>query len=269
MSGFSRRAASLQPRPGFKAQLTTRLEGAAAYARHMRQSRRSGFFGWQRAWAVALPAILVVILVSAGTVGASSNALPDEPLYPVKLATEQARLTFAFSDAGKAKLHTQYAGERSLEIAAMARQGKTEQVATATQRLSVHLERANYAIRKVRVTAPKPQIAVPEATLAPELAAPAPDKDEAGDVERLKEFARGSASGNTAVLEDALKDAPEQTRPALRRAIEISKKSYEETQQEAGTENEDKPSSTEDEDKPTSVTPNQLQPSLQREFENR
>ncbi len=270
--GFSWRASSLQPRPEFKARARLRFQGAQLYAREQKQPERPGFFAWQRGWAFALTAVLVILFTGAGTAAASSDALPDEPLYPVKLATERVRLAFTFSDAGQARLHAQLAENRVLEIAAMARQGNTEQVGILTERLAEHLEEANYAIQKVEKTtggAPQLMATPQEAARAPELVAvPSPEEEEAedGNAQELKEFVEASASKNLAVLEDALEQAPEQTKPALQRAIEIvSEERYERSPQEPGAEAEDEDNDKNgDEDKaePAPVQPNQNRPSF-------
>lgn len=289
--GFSWRASSLQPRPEFKARARVRLEEAQVHAKQQRQPYRPRFFAWQRSWAFALTVVLVILFAGAGTAAASSDALPDEPLYPVKLATEQTRLAFTFSDAGKVKLHAQLAENRTLEIAAMAREGKTEQVVMVTERLAEHLEEASYAIQKVEKT----EVEAPRFMPTPEEAATVPEPEEAeaekaepppeaavgGDAEELKKFVEESASKNLVALEEALEQAPEQARPALRRAIKIiSEKSHKKTQQEPGAEaededkgkgkNEDKgrdrheDGEDENEAKPTPAKPNQNQPSSQK-----
>ena len=258
--GFSWRASSLQPRPEFKARVRLRLEGARLYAKQQRQPEKPGFFAWRRGWAFALTAALVILLTSTSTVAASSNALPDEPLYTVKLATEQAKLTFTFSDAGKAKLHTHLAENRALEIAAMAREGKIEQAAIITEKLAEHLEEANNAIQKVEITqseasqfrtapeettaTPEPETTEPEETTAtpePETtepeettAAPEPETTEPEEAtatpepkttknrkaEQLRQSLEESTSRSLAALENAREQAPERAKPALQRAID-------------------------------------------------
>lgn len=259
---IERRAHLVQPRPEFKGWARVRLEGAQIYARQQKQPRGNGFLVWRQGWALALTAVFVILFACAGTAAAASDALPDEPLYPIKLTTEQVRLAFTFSDTSKTKLHTRLIEKRSLEIAAMARQGKTEQVAVATERLVKQLEKASYMIGEVEQTEAKPLIAIPKTATAPELSAapepeavPEPEKDEAEDTRQLKEFVEGSTSGNIAILESALEDTPEQTKPVLQRAIEISKQSYRETPQEVGDE---------DKAEPTIVNPEQVQPSPQK-----
>jgi len=224
--GFSWRASSVQARPEFKARARLRLGAAQVQAKQQRPQERPSFFAWQRGWAFALTAVLVILFAGSGTVAASSGALPDEPLYPVKLATEQTRLAFTFSNAGKASLHTQLAENRALEIAAMARQGKIEQAAVVTEKLAQHLEEANYAIQKVEtaeVEAPRftatPEEAAPEPepAVAPEpepAVAPEPDAAPRGKTARLRQSLGESTSRSLAALQTALEQAPEEAKPA-------------------------------------------------------
>ena len=239
VSDFGQMASSIQPRPEFKAQLHTRLEGASLYSRQVRQMRGgSGFFGWQRAWAVALPAILVVVLMSASTVAASSNALPDGVLYPVKIATEQVRVAFTFSDTGKAKVHAELAEDRAHEIAVMAQQGKADEVVMLTEKLANHMEKADNAITKVEETEIEPEVeAMRPATLPEDISlAPAQSESEMEKTthrktDELKELLETSTSRSLALLENALEQSPPRTKQLLRRAIEISKEKRERLQQ--------------------------------------
>ena len=168
--GFTWRASSLKPRPEFKHWARARLEGAQHYAKKQRQVEKPSPFSWRRSWAVAVAVILVILLTGSSTVAASSDALPDENLYPVKLATEQVRVAFAFSDQQKAEVHTQLAQTRATEIETMSNEGKTEAAAVAAERLATQLEQANYAMAKVEST----RVKVTQPLTAPEQAAPTP-----------------------------------------------------------------------------------------------
>jgi hypothetical protein len=116
---------------------------------------------------VAVAAVLILLLTGSGTAIASSNAMPDEPLYPVKLATEEVRLTFAFTDAQKIQVHTQLAETRAMEIETMAEEGKTEHAAITAARLVKQLELASAAIDKAEAgpTETLPPTPPPETTV--------------------------------------------------------------------------------------------------------
>ena len=156
---IGRRASYIQPRPEFKHWALVRLEGEQHYSSQQRQPAKTSHFSWRQGWSVAVAAVLILLLTGSGTVIASSNAMPDEPLYPVKLATEEVRLTFAFTDAQKVQVHTQLAETRAMEIETMAKEGKTEHAAITAARLVKQLELASAAIDKVE--------AVPTETLSP------------------------------------------------------------------------------------------------------
>jgi hypothetical protein len=267
--GFTWRASSVKPRPAFKHWARARLEGAQHYAKKQRQVEKPGLFSWQRSWAVAVAVILVILLTGSGTVAASSDALPDETLYPVKLATEQVRVALTFSDEQKAEVHTQLAQTRATEIEIMSDEGKTEAAAVAAERLATQLEQANYLMAKVesrvKVTQPPTapeqaapaQVAPPTAAPAPEQTtpvpapAPAPEQAEpapptaaatihnqaiAEKTERLKQSLDESTSRSLTALENALEKAPPQSKPALQQAINrISEKRHGKPSQEPDT----------------------------------
>ena len=258
------RASSIEPRPGFKAITRARLEGAHLYAQ---QQPKTGFFAWHRAWALSLTAVIIVILASASTVAAASDALPDEYLYPVKLATETARETFTFSDSSKAKLHVELAERRSQEIAAMAIDGKTVQVIMLTEKLAVHLEEAEHAIVRMeeaeikRLTVAPQAVTAPKRSLAPETSvSPAPEQYKDGgengsaqdestepqkvsvpQTEQLRQSLNIIITKNLTNLEGTLDKTPEQTKPALRKAIDLSRRNHIQTPQQTEVEIQIKP----------------------------
>lgn len=256
--GFTWRASTVQPRPEFRYWARVRLQQAQLHARQPKQVQKPGLFSWQRAWAMALVAILVILLTGGGTVAASADALPDQPLYPVKLATERIRLAFAFSESQKAEIYTQLALTRAEEIEAMAREGKTEAVVITAERLASQLEQASQTIADVESTiaavipakmtppTPPPAPPVPDAPRPPVLAPASPavaaeDITAAEETRPMKESLQKSASRSLAVLQDVLEKAPAQAKPALQRAIEkISEKGFKELQREPGGQDQKK-----------------------------
>jgi hypothetical protein len=81
---------------------------------------------------MATSLVLVLLLSGGGIVAASGSSMPDSPLYSVKLASEQARLFFTFSDEGKAELYTRLVDERVDEIIKMASENNAEAVKKST-----------------------------------------------------------------------------------------------------------------------------------------
>ncbi|KKM14639.1 hypothetical protein LCGC14_1704080, partial [marine sediment metagenome] len=91
----------------------------------MRLGRRPPLsFAWLRPLTIAAVLVLAVLGAAGGTAYASQDALPDSPLYRVKLFTEDARVWFTFDDSRKAELLLNQSNERTDEIMAMLRAGK-------------------------------------------------------------------------------------------------------------------------------------------------
>lgn len=154
-------ASAIQPRPEFRDRARYQLLSAL---RDMEQKRSRSFFswGWQPRWATAAVTIVLVLLLSSGgTVAAASGSMPDETLYPVKLATEQARLTFTFSELGKAELYAELADQRVDEIVYLAEENKPEQIEQTADRLNKHL--------LAMVTLSSPEEEAYETAIAPEV----------------------------------------------------------------------------------------------------
>jgi len=104
-----------------------------------RKQRRFSLFGWQPRWATAAIAVLVLLVASSGTVAAAGNSLPDQTLYPVKLATERVRLALTPSTLGKAEYYAELVDKRVSEIISMSDKGKLKQVEKTTERLNNQL----------------------------------------------------------------------------------------------------------------------------------
>jgi len=115
-----------EPRPGAHAaawqQFRTRAED-------IRLGRRPRFsininIGWMRPLAIATAVVLAILAAGGGTIYASQDALPDSPLYRLKLATEDVRLWFVFDDVREAEILLDQSNERTDEIMEMIRSGK-------------------------------------------------------------------------------------------------------------------------------------------------
>ena len=172
--------------------------------------------------------VLVLLLAGGGTVAAASNSMPDNPLYPVKMATEQVRLTLTHSDINKAELYTELADRRVAEIIYLASSDKPQQVEQTAQRLDTCLSKIVYL-----ASAPerdREMLMAPPAKIAP-------GTPETGAVESVpaeKAIRQGElrvavaryAIRHPAALRAALNQAPESAKPALRRAIAISVVGY-------------------------------------------
>ena len=141
----AKEATAIQPRPEFRDRARYQLHSALG---ELGPKRSHSFFSWRwrPQWVTALATALAILLAGSGTVAAASGSMPDEPLYPVKLATERVQLTLTTSSLGKAELYAKLADRRVAEIVRMADESKPEKIALTAQRLNNHLtEMANLA----------------------------------------------------------------------------------------------------------------------------
>jgi hypothetical protein len=100
-----------------------RFLGEAIAMRRIRERRPA--FGLFRPVAVAASLVLMLASLGGGaTVYAASNSLPDSPLYPIKLATEQARLWFVFDENDRAGILLDQSETRMTEIRKLVQEGK-------------------------------------------------------------------------------------------------------------------------------------------------
>jgi len=105
-----------------------RFLGEANALRRARE-RRPVFSLWaQPLWrplAAAASLLLVLFLLGgSATVYAASRSLPDSPLYPLKLATEEARLWIVFDEDDRAGILLDQSETRMTEIRKLVQQGK-------------------------------------------------------------------------------------------------------------------------------------------------
>ncbi len=89
-------------------------------------SRRTGFFA--RPLMTFASLALALIIVAGGAVAASAAALPGDPLYGLKRAVEDARLSLASDVTGRGALAAQFEQERINEIAALLDAGREAEV---------------------------------------------------------------------------------------------------------------------------------------------
>ena len=219
----AKKASVVQPRPEFKARARYEFRSAL---QAMEAKRARPFLGWQPRWAIALTIVLVLLLVGGGTVAAANNSMPDNPLYQVKLATEQVRLVLTPSDIGKAQLLAKLVDKRVTEIIYLANRNKPKQIELATKRLDTYLTKVAIltAVQKEEAAvfmAPAPAAEAPPAP--PEHARGAKEPPaQANRRAKLRTVVAHYAVNHPEALRAALKTAPESAKPALRRAITVS-----------------------------------------------
>ncbi len=255
---LTKRASAIKPRPEFRERARYQLRSALQEMEEKRE-RRPFFFGWQPRWATAVIVVLVFLLASGGTVAAAGNSMPDEPLYPVKLATETVRLTLTPSALGKAELYVKLVDKRVEEIIKMADKGKMKHVERTAQRLNTCLVMAANLAVPEEGEAVAPLIPSPEAAPSPEekdvgvITAPAPPAVEEapappGQVRNGRGGSEGKGKGvkvnkwvklrqmvaqhaveHPAALHALLDRVPESARPELLRIIMELDAEYEKT----------------------------------------
>lgn len=223
MALATKKAITIQPRPEFRAE--ARYQFLSALQR--REEKRSRpFFGLRPRWAPVVAIVLALLLAGGGTVAAAGGSMPDEPLYRVKLATEQVQLILTPSALGKAEFYARLADRRVSEIAYMASRNKPEQIEQTAHRLDDYLAKIASLTSTQEVTrdvlmAP----AVEEAPLMPKRAEGA--RIEVNRRARLRATIMHYAVNHPERLRAVLETAPESVRSAILQAIAISTRGYE------------------------------------------
>lgn len=231
-------AACIEPGVKFMTQARAQFRAALQVAAE-KKSRPA--FQWLPNWSVALAGVLIVLVASAGTMVAAQTSMPDQPLYAVKLATEQARIKLTLSDIAKAELYARLADRRVAEISYLADKGKNGQMERISEKfdnyvalIAILVSRGKDPEAEMKLMAPAAQ--PPDAgatpgvnTATPSLsAARAADESTGTDSKkaRLKELVARLAEEHPRALREALEKAPDKVKAALQRAIEESEEDY-------------------------------------------
>ena len=226
MALATKKAITIQPRPEFRAEARYQFLSAL---RAVEPKRRLPFFGLRPRWAAVVAIVIALLLAGGGTVAAAGGSMPDEPLYRVKLATEQVQLILTPSALGKAEFYARLADRRVFEIAYMASRNKPEQIEQTAQRLDDYLAKIASLTSTQEVTRDAlmaPAVEVEEAPLMPKRA------EEGARIEvnrraRLRATMMHYAVNHPERLRAVLKTAPESVRSALLEAIAVSTRGYE------------------------------------------
>jgi len=228
-AAFIRKSAAIQPAPELKARTRSQLQ-ELLYAK--REKKREKIPIWHRKWAVAMTTVLVIAFAGIGIVVASTNALPDEPFYPIKLAAEQVRLSLTFSDMDKGRLNIQFAERRVEEIAEMARQGKNDKIPVLVEQVANHLDKVYLAEKTREIERKGPKVLVPPPSAPPPLPSDGGAEDYSvvgGYPEGLMIILNESRARSLNTLKGALEEAPLAAKPNLQQAIEDIKGDYDVT----------------------------------------
>ena len=225
-------ASAIQPAPGVKDRVRSRLQGML-YARA--EQKRAKVTFWRRRWAVALASVLVIFIAGIGAVAASANALPDQPLYPIKLASEEMRLALAFSHLDKAELHVRFAQRRTAEMVEVARLDKDDRTFLLAEEAASHIDQLETILELEETRqADGPKVFAPPAPSAPPVpfmsqGAEGDDEMERGEEAELVTKLTHSRARNLDKLQQALGEAPEELKPSLEQAIENVARNYDRT----------------------------------------
>ena len=169
---------------------------------------------WGQLRTAALVSLLTVVVMIGSGLGASSvsaQALPGDPLYPVKRGFEEVSLTFSFSTAGDVHLLADFADRRLAEVEELVAQGRGSDVLLSLKYYEETLSRLDAAIKALPSDSGTAQLDDLQARLA-------------------------RHAGVLSALRDHL---PEQAQPALDLAVEHSQESkdaVEELRQNLGSE---------------------------------
>ncbi|MFC2062383.1 DUF5667 domain-containing protein [Chloroflexota bacterium] len=217
----TRQASAIEPRSEFKTQARYQLQAELQAAE---TKKRPFFWSWWPSWATAVAMALVLMLAGGGTVAAASGSMPDNPLYPVKLASEQVQLALTASPLGRAELQIRLADERVAEIVYLTDKGNVRQIEQTTERLKEHLSGVTVLAWDKRnasamLTAPQPGTAYQSGQQESAAAT-----DEGSD--ELHQLLAGYAASNQQRLQAALEGATEQVKSALRQTISVSAAGY-------------------------------------------
>ena len=168
----------------------TRVKGTLVAGQTPVAKQQRGFA--VRPFIYRVAAVTIALALILGSVGyASTDSMPDDPLYPVKQLIEKIRLAVTTDNQAEVELHLRLAQERLAEADAMAEEGKTDEARQALNDLNKEMREAYRLAGMV----------------------PGHDREIL-----LAKFAVISQR-HMLVLEGVLERAPESAKPAIERAI--------------------------------------------------
>jgi hypothetical protein len=258
------RAALVKPRADFRQRAANEFQEAI---RNLPVKKSGVGFKWQVRWVAPVAIVVVLLAGGGGTVAAATNALPDSPLYGVKMATESVQLAFKFSDQSKTELYARFVDYRVEEIVAMAEAGNYDLIAQVTERMNVQLlamageeynvaadnEKAAFGLMAQSEGANGPSLNVPQTTAPTTIPAPASSNNfivppradnrsaettenvtatepvitEAADITELRMLLTTSYERNLRILLDQYEKASEALKPFIQNAIDVLTEGYE------------------------------------------
>jgi len=255
-------AVAIQPDAQLKARGRYQLQLKMA---QLGKPRRAPLFGWQPRWATGIMTAMLVFTVGGGTVLAADGSMPGSPLYPIKIATENVRVSLAGSEVEKEALLAQCADRRVSEIEHVVAKGNVDAqtVADVADRYIQQVDRMSGMVSASVppaatgtdvgiLTAPEATSQAPESTppsltagQTPETAGqptaqetgrsrekqPSKASSQADDTETLKVTIISYAVSHPEQIQKLLDNpnVPEQAKLALRRMLHDAKEKYTQT----------------------------------------
>jgi len=228
MAQTARETSAILPHPDFRARARYEFHSALQEAV---SKKRPSLFGLRTRLVTAMVALSIILVSGGGTVVMASSSMPDNPLYPLKLASEEVQMVLTPSDIDKAEVCFMQADRRVDEIVYLADKGDAQQVDVAAERLDECLETL------VEIASPEEAEVVEEEALPRVLTVPTEEAsvdgatEESvltgdGDLNEMKTTVVCHAASNQSALLRKLMDAPESVKPALHRAITVSTIGY-------------------------------------------
>jgi hypothetical protein len=243
-------AAAVQPDPQAKARGRYQLQLKMA---QIGKPRRAPIFGWQPRWAVAVVTVMLVFTLGGGTVLAADNSMPGNPLYPVKIATENVRIQLAGSKIEKEALLATSADRRVAEIAHVVAKGNVnakvvqsiaaryiKQVDEMSGMMAGQVQpMVTSGVGTMTTEGTTPSVASQPETTTPPLLGASPNPTETTEpaqavsrqdqqTENLKNTIIAYAITHPDQIQKLLDNpnVPEQAKPALRRMLQDAKEKY-------------------------------------------
>ncbi len=138
---------AVEPEASFKTKALGQFRSAVIEGQREAPKKRFHFsWRWRTSW-VTTACVGLAVILAAGTTGfAAAGSMPDEPLYPVKIATEQIQTAVTPSTIGKAKLQARLAGRRIDELDYIIDKDRPEVAEELSERLYLHYDRIQYLV---------------------------------------------------------------------------------------------------------------------------
>jgi hypothetical protein len=172
---------------------------------------------WWQKWSMALRPVAIALLtvvivgsVAGGSVAASQEALPGEPLYPIKRVQESARLVVARDDLERATLRARFAERRLRELRQLDVPSTTAHGDELAQQIADHMRAVALAVERDR-----------------QADGITPETRE--KVTRLRRLLRQSALHDPEILQSIAARLPPPRRPFMMRMLNAAQQEYERT----------------------------------------